>query len=481
MAHAFRRETDVPHRYRLRSGLTRAVNGTGVVVAVVVENVPGLKFELNLYYGAKFLAQIAQNLLLAALFVIAGTSSHAAMDLSSLFLAGLIPAVLFGFAAGALVDRLGPARGFVAGSALRFLAVGIGFMFISGPQSAWAIAFAYSAVSQLSSPAEMALVRTLRPTGCAKTHSLIVALQYGGQGLGMLVLAPVLYWAGGTQAIMAAAAVGFLILTVVTVFLALRLRTTPSAEMQSAREAFSFRETTRFFRRQPLARDAITVLAAKSVVAQGIVVALPLYLRHDIGLGHAALAFLLVPGIAGAGIGLAWAGPSVTRERSGSIMRMALLAMAVSVFALAALDFGVTAVAEHSQIGLIAHLDAAVNVTYVVAFPVAFLLGLALSGALVSARVALTETAPLGQQARVFAVQATLTDGIVVLPLLLMGIGAQLAGARPTLAAIGVLCTLALVAIEHPRFKGRPALHGPVLLEAGLPGLLEAPPLMGGE
>ncbi|MEO9255867.1 MAG: hypothetical protein ABI305_10015, partial [Tepidiformaceae bacterium] len=354
--------------------------------------------------------------------------------------------------------------------------------FISGPQSAWAVAFAYAAVSQLSSPAEMALVRTLRPTGCAKAHSLIVALQYGGQALGMLALAPVLYWLGGTQAIMAAAAVGFLVLTACTIVLALRLRTTPAAQMQPARDAFSFRETTRFFRRQPLARDAVTVLAAKSVVAQGIIVALPLYLRHDIGLGRAALAFLLVPGIAGAAIGLAWAAPAVTRERAGSIMRMALLAMAVSVFALAALDFGVTAVAEHSQIGLIARLNASVNTTYIVAFPVAFLLGLALSGALVSARVALTETAPLGQQARVFAVQATLTDAIVVLPLLLMGVGAQLAGARPTLAAIGVLCTLALIAIEHPRFKGSPALHGPALLEIGVPaGLGEAPPLMGGE
>jgi MFS family permease len=405
------------------------------------------------------------------------------MDLSSLFLAGLIPAVLFGFAAGAVVDRLGPARGFVAGSALRCLAVGIGLIFIGSPASAWAVAFAYSAVSQLSSPAEMALVRTLRPTGCAKAHSLIVALQYGGQAVGMLVLAPALYWLGGTQAIMAAAAVGFLGLTALTAVLALRLRTTPAAQMQPAREAFSFRETTRFFRRQPLARDAITVLAAKSVVAQGIVVALPLYLRHDIGLGHAALAFLLLPGIAGAAIGLMWAGPAVNRRSAGSTMRLALLAMAVSVFALAALDFGVTAVAEHSQIGLISHLGAVMNTTYVVAFPVAFLLGLALSGALVSARVALTETAPLGQQARVFAVQATLTDGIVVLPLLLMGVGAQLAGARPTLAAIGVLCTLALISIEHPRFKARPVLHGPALLEAAyVPALLpEAPPLMGGE
>jgi len=71
----------------------------------------------------------------------------------------------------------------------------------------------------------------------------------------------------------------------------------------------------------------------------------------------------------------------------------------------------------------------------------------------VSARVILTETAPEGQQARVFAVQITLTDALVVLPLIAMGVGTQYAGARPVLAAIGIISALALVALEWPRVR----------------------------
>ncbi len=435
---------------------------------MVVANPGDLKVERNVYYGAKFLAQIAQNLLLAALFVVAGTGGNAAIGLSSLFVAQIVPAIALGCAAGALADRLGASRGFMFGSLLRFLTVGVGLMFIGQPQAAWVIAFAYSAASQLSSPAEMALVRTLRPDGSSRAHSVIVALQYGGQGLGMLALAPALYFIGGAQMIMAGATVGFLVLTALTALLSVRLRNTPAGYMQPAREAFSFRETTRFFRGEALARDAITVLAMKAVVAQGIIVAMPLYLAHDMGLGHEALAFLLVPGGAGAVIGLLWAAPYVTRERAASTMRLALLGMIVSVFALAALDFGVNAMAEFSQVPPVAALSLSLNTTFVVALPVSFLLGLALSGSMVSARVALTETAPLGQQSRVFAVQSTLTDSIVVLPLMLMGVGVQFAGARPALAAIGVLSTLAFFLITHPRFKPAQVLHAPHLLEAAL-------------
>jgi ABC-type spermidine/putrescine transport system permease subunit II len=50
-----------------------------------------------LYFASKFLAQTAQNLFLAALFVSAGTSDSAAVGLSSIFLAMLLPALVSGW------------------------------------------------------------------------------------------------------------------------------------------------------------------------------------------------------------------------------------------------------------------------------------------------------------------------------------------------------------------------------------------------
>ena len=432
-------------------------------VQVVVSRGKTLHSELPLYYAAKLTGQIAQNLLLAALFLMAGTSSHAAIGLSSLFLATLVPAVLFGFLGGAVVDRFGASRGFVIGPILRLWAVVLGLVFLGGPGSAWVVAFAYATVSQIASPAEMAMVRTLRGSAPARAHSMIVLLQYVGQGVGMLALAPALYYLDGPRAIIAGSAVIFALQIVLSGVVALRVGDEPAAAPHPGRSAFSFFETVRFFRREPLAREAVTVLAVKAMVAQGIVVALPLYLKHDMGLGTSALFFLLVPGIAGTIAGLIWAGgPRITSARCRETMRLSLAGMVVSVFALSALDLSIRIVAEYSHVPPIAALAVTMNTTFVVAIPVAFLLGMALAAALVSARVVLTERAPIGQQARVFAVQASLTDGLVVLPLLLLGVGAQFAGARPTLAAIGVVSTIAMLAITHPRFSPHvPALHLP--------------------
>lgn len=410
--------------------------------------------ERAIYYTAKFVGQVAQNLLYAALFLAAGTSSHAAIGLSSLFIAMLAPAMIFGLPGGAIADRLGPARGFVAGSVLRLWAVVIGMLVIHGANTAWLLAFVYAAVSQVGAPAEMALVRTLRGRAAGRAHSMIVALQYGGQGLGMFILAPALYYTGGRMAILGGAAVTFALLTGLAAYLAVRLRAHPGLSVQPARSAFSFLDTVRFFRREALARDAVMVIAVKAMVAQGVVVALPLYLEHDMGLGHQALAYLVVPGAAGTIAGLLWAGgPRVNAERCRSTMRLATMGMIASVSALAALDLSITIVAEYSHVPPIAHLAVSMNTTFAVALPVAFLLGMALAASLVTARVVLTDTAPLGQQARVFAVQTTLTDAFVVLPLMLLGVGAQYAGARPTLGAIGIVAAAVLLLIEHPRFR----------------------------
>ena len=145
------------------------------------------------------------------------------------------------------------------------------------------------------------------------------------------------------------------------------------------------------------------------MAAQGILITLPLYVRHDIGIGREAVAFLILPGIVGALFGLVWTGGMLTPKRARSIMRLCLLGLIVGVFALASLDYGITAVFEFSQIPPLVHFSVALNTTYIIALPVAFILGTALSASVVAARVVLTETAPIGQQSRIFAVQSTLT------------------------------------------------------------------------
>lgn len=429
--------------------------GTEGRLAEVVGRGRDLRAERTLYYGAKFVAQIAQNTMLAALLVAASGGGNAAMGLSSLFVAQLVPAIALGLAGGAVADRLGAARGFALGSFLRLLPVAAGLFFLHDAASAMVVAFFYSAGSQIFSPAEMALVRTLQREAPGKAHAWLVALQYGGQAVGMLVLGPGLYFLGGARMMLGGAAVTFALLALMAIALAWQLRGTPAVTAQSTRRAFAFGETLRFFGAEPSARYAIVAIALKTTVARGIVVALPIYLSQDLNLGHEALVFLFAPGVVGALLGLVWS-RNLTLRRAQDAMRLSVIGMVVSVFALAVLDYGLHAVVRFSQVAPMVSLETHLNTTFVVALPAAFLLGLAFSVSIVSARVALTETAPVEQQARVFATQETLTESLLVLPLLLTGIGAEMAGARTTLAAIGIVAVFAFALLELPRFRRLP-------------------------
>lgn len=410
----------------------------------------------GLYFGSKFLGQVAQNIFLGALFVAAGTGQNAAVGLSSLFLAQLVPAMLFGVLGGALADRIGPARGIVLGQLLRAGTLSAAVFVVEGPATAIALAVVYSTVSQVLSPAELAIVRTLQKDRSARTHSTIIALQYVGQGAGMLVLAPALYLIGGVTLMLIGSAVVFWMGSGVAALLALRLRTTTAWVTQSLSNAFTFGATCRFFLDEPRARYAVAALALKTTVARGVVVALPLYLANNLDAGRSALAFLVVPGAAGVIVGLWWASRAQTLASATEMMRLSVAGMIAAVLALASLDYGLQVVADFSMRGPMSYFQTSMNTTYLVALPAAFLLGISLTSSIIAARVALTATAPAGQQGRVFAVQESLTETLLILPLLLTGVGTAVVGARATLAAIGIVALGAALILELPRFRHVP-------------------------
>jgi hypothetical protein len=59
----------------------------------------------------------------------------------------------------------------------------------------------------------------------------------------------------------------------------------------------------------------------------------------------------------------------------------------------------------------------------------------------------------MGQQGRVFAVQLTLTELLIAVPLMSLGIGTAFAGARTTLAVMAGLVMLVLLLAEVDRLR----------------------------
>ena len=425
---------------------------------------------LWLYYAARFTAQVSQTLLFAGLFVIAGTSDHAAVGLSSIFIATTLAALILGMPGGALADRVSPARGMAIGAVSRAVLIVACAALFQSASAAIVIAFLYSAVSQVYSPSESAMIRFLWGKAHGRVHSTNVALQYAGQVAGVVVFAPLAYYLGGEAGMLAGAAVSAVALAAVTLGMAATI-TKVAVEPIRPRTDSPFIDTVRFFKRYSIARDALATLAVKTMITQGVIVALPLYVRNDLSLGDKWAAGLVAPGIAGIIAALVWCSAYLTFAESGRAMRLSLIAMTVGVFALASLDYGVRAIVELTQFGPMVDIQGSLNTSFIVAIPVAFVVGAGLTIALIASRVALTSAAPVSQQSRVYAVQATLTDALVVLPLLLMGIGVEVAGARPVLAAMGVIGAAAFVIIQHPRFAiaHREPPHEPILVPIPVP------------
>lgn len=409
----------------------------------------GVRSSATLFYSNRFVSQAGQGLFLAGLFLLAGTSGSQATGLTSLFVAMMAGSVLCGLPGGALADRLGPGNAIFAGAAGRALVIAAALLLPPDAVTFAVVAFAYSAVSQLFSPAELALVGVVAPARPSRGHALLVALQHAGQALGMLILGPACYALGGAEAMIATACALYLLVVAGSGLLAFGARA--AAAVPSARNAFTFRRTMRFFSRRPRAASAAISLAFAEVASKTVLIALPAYMTVDLGLTGSARLALVGPAALGAAAGLWWAGRNVTPAGAGGVLRLAILGSAVSVIALATLGAAVANLAASGEGTLARLLEDTKQVSVVVAVPVALLLGACFTLIPIAARTVLTATAPSGHHARVFAMQATFTDVLSLLPLLLFGASAELAGARTTLLFVGLCGVGLLVAFEYFR------------------------------
>lgn len=98
-------------------------------------------------------------------------------------------------------------------------------------------------------------------------------------------------------------------------------------------------------------------------------------------------------------------------------------------------------------------VEAALNTTAAVVVP-RFVRGWRGDGALAprrSGRLTLTELAPAGAQGRVHAVQLAITESLLVVPVLVAGLATAVAGARVTLAVVGIIAVVTLFAMELRR------------------------------
>jgi MFS family permease len=394
------------------------------------------------------------------MLVIAGTGPSSALGMSSILAATVLGALIFGLPGGALADRLGPSRGYALGSLLRLVPLFLAAFVAGQPLAAAVIAFAYSAGSQVYSPSEMAMVSMVERRGLARAHAVLVVLQYAGQGVGLLLLSPLLLWLGGTEMMLMGGAAVYVLVLFTTGTLALRVQGVELLHRVPSRRAFAFRATLGFLAGEPRARYAVALLAFADMATKCMLIAAPIYLAHELGLHRAEMLFVVVPALLGAVIGLAWASRKFTSANAPVAMRLTLAAAIFTLFGMAALGGGSGLGSVLSASAPFDFLTPLVRPQIVLAVPLALALGLCFSVAPIGARAVLSEVSPRGQHGRVFAAQATFTELMVLLPLVIAGVGTEMVGPRSTFAFVAVVGLAVLIALETtvlpPRRQAEP-------------------------
>lgn len=384
-----------------------------------------------------------------------------AVGLSSIMVAMMLGAIVFGLPGGAFADRLGAGRALVFGAAGRAIVMTAALAISGRPELAAVVAFAYSAVSQLYSPSELALVSALAPRRPAGAHSLLVALQHTGQGAGIIVLAPAAFFIGGAEAMVATGMALYVGVTILATLLA--QASSVARTIQPARRTYDFTGTLRYLTRRPEALYAGSALAFSEMAAKAIVIAIPLYLAQDLHLEALEPAAIVIPAAIGAVGGLLWAARGLELPIAPGTMRLTLAGTVVAAVALAGLGNGVALATGLVEVGPFGWIQDSTDVSVAVAVPVALLLGACFIIAPIAARTVLSATAPITEQGRVFATQAMMTDIIAILPLILAGVGAEMAGARATFLVVAALGAALFLALEVARLRSGPIhLHAPI-------------------
>lgn len=408
----------------------------------------------NAFYANRLLSQAGQGVFMAGLFLLAGTGQSSATGLSGVFVAMMAAAILCGLPAGAIIDRLGPARSLLVGATGRGLLMALLLVLPDHPLTFALVAFGYSAASQVFSPAELALIPAISAKRPAGAHAMLVALQYAGQVVGVALLAPIALWLAGPSTMVVMGIAIYTLALGTSAILASQLAWV--SRISTARESFSFSGPLRYFVGKPAAGYAGLLLAFGELTSKSLIVAVPAYLSEDLGLAGGHQVAVVAMGVLGCAGALAWAGRSLHVRHAGPVLWLSLLGSVAAVVLLASLSQVVSGAGELNEWTLDSRMGDSRLFATVIMTPVGLLLGICFTITPIAGRAILSATAPDSQQGRVFAMQAMFSDLVCMVPLGLSGVSVELAGARSTLMLIGALglClvfVLKLTALGHSR------------------------------
>ncbi len=407
---------------------------------------------------ARIIGQTAQNAMLYALFILVVNETGSSVQSTILVIAFALPSIVLGIPAGAVADMLPRRFTLTAGYLLRAVIVGSLVFYSDSTLSIFLLAAAFSTVGQFFAPAEAAVVPVLvRRDQLPAANALMVLTLILGQIAGMVVLAPLLLKLIDARSVFVAAMALLLWTTYIMGWMASGFTQADEEKITSLGFTEAMREGFRILRGDRHAYLAIVYLVTSLSLLKVLVILLPKYTENVLEISTEDTVYVAAPAAMGAALGLALA-PPVSRWLGAwrvvafgfALFLLGLVGLGLVVyvrdFIQSNLDFGISFVED--EVGV----SSVITVAMLLAVP----LGLAFSLVSVAARVVMNEHARPEVQGRVFAVQMALGEFLSLLPLLLVGVVADVVGVRATLLASALSAIAAASYLTFSRRFGPP-------------------------
>jgi MFS family permease len=371
---------------------------------------------------------VTYGLSLAGAVLVEGQTQSSAQT-GLVILSAILPAFLASLVSGAVVDRWGRVRVLIVSHLSRVLA---GLVFWGGTQllppgpartTIYAINVTGAVFGQFAMPAELALLPDL--VGQARLVSANALLGLGmlvGEGLGIVVLSPLVIKAAGAP-VMGLVGAGLCLLALVLV-LSLPRDPGPLGRVAKDRSVLAGLGEDLQAGWRVIAKDRLLRLVAiQATLAATLLLVLlslvPGLASRHLGVGVEDAPLLILPG----GIGFAF-GALLVGRWEGRLSRLAWIA------------FGLTGLG--ASVVLLALFSAPHAALWLVVGLI-FVLGVTLALVIVPSRTVLQERPPAEMRGRVIASQLALANAAAVLPILMGGALADHLGIRPVMGILGLV------------------------------------------
>ena len=393
-------------------------------------------------WAAQILSQTAANAVTSALIILVAELTHSNTSSSFLILSAIVPAVLFGIAAGVFVDKSDRRFVLVVTNALRAVAILPLLVWGQGVTTAYLVNFLVASVTIFFVPAESATIPSIvRKRDLLIANSLFTFTFNGAFLLGFIILAPIVVSLFSFDAL-------WIVIGLMFGAASLLCATLPPsppapsglsvalAERAVAETRQGIAEAFRYLRQTPLVTWAMIYIALTYTLVAIAGALAPGFVREVLKLGERNVVVLVGP--AGVGVVVGLAALNIVGDRIGRshVIGAGLLVTAAALATLAAAR-PFAEVFSESQFG--GGLGAALPFFIAIVSVTTFVFGLAYAFITVPAMTLLQESLRDDIRGRVFGVLNVLVSIFSFAPLIVVGPIADVWGVAPVFVIAAVV------------------------------------------